>query len=416
MKVLLLTLVFPPDNVSTAHIVGRLAAEFVRAGHDVVALTSIPHYHPDDAGEWRARMTPVFGGLARRSRVHGVTAYHVWMPGKNRPLASRLVAWCWFHAATMVLGIGVGRGCRVILAPSPPLTIGVEAWLLGLWHRIPFVYNVQEVHPDVAIALGAVRRPWMVRLLKALEKWVYGRSRFVTVIGDGMKSNLLSKGVPSAKIVTIPNFVDPDELPVRSRDNAFSREHGVVDRFVVSYAGNLGVPQGLGVVLGAARLLRGTNALFLLIGDGSAAADLRERAARDGLDNVRFLPFQPYSRVPDIYASSDVCLVAQAPGTGLHGLPSKVYRIMACGRPIVAICDPESEVAALVGEAQCGVVVDPTSADALASAIRRAIDEGPGWAARGSRGRQFVQDRYSVGAVAGQYLQLLERTAVSGIG
>ena len=122
MKNLLLTLVFPPDNVSTAHIVGRLAAEFVRAGHDVVALTSTPHYHPDDPG-WRGSMRKLFGGLVYRSRAEGVTAYHVLMPGKNRPLTSRLVAWFWFHLATAILGIGVGRGSHVILAPSPPLTV-----------------------------------------------------------------------------------------------------------------------------------------------------------------------------------------------------------------------------------------------------------------------------------------------------
>lgn len=415
MKILLLTLVFPPDNVSTAHIVGRLAAEFVRAGHDVVALTSIPHYHPDEAGDWRALMTPVFGGLVRRSRIDGVTAYHVWMPGKNRPLLSRLVAWCWFHVATTMLGIGAGRGSRVILAPSPPLTIGVEARLLGLWHRAPFLYNVQEVWPDVAIALGAIRRPWLLRALHALERWVYDRARFVTVIGDGMRANLLAKGVVPEKVVTIPNFVDPDELPVRPRDNAFAREQEAGDRFVVSYAGNLGVPQGLGTVLDAAQLLKDEpRVLFLLIGDGSAARELRERAVREGLNNVRFLSFQPYGRVPDIYAASDVCLVAQAHGTGVHGLPSKIYRILACGRPMVGICDPESEVAALIAQAGCGVVVHPNDPAALAAAIRQALAEGPAWNDRGARGRRFVADRFSVGTVAAAYLRLFDRAAGAG--
>src|SRR5262249_44735934 len=194
------------------------------------------------------------------------------MPPKNRALGWRLVAWFWFHLATAVLGMFVGRRASVILAPSPPLTIGCEAWLLGSWHRIPFVYNVQEVHPDVAIALGAVRRPRWVSWLRKLEDWVYRKAAYVTVIGSGMRRNLLTKGVPERKLETITNFVDPDELPIRPRSNAFAISHGLVDRFVVSYAGNLGVPQGLGTVLDTAGILVPYKEIvFLLIGDGSAA-------------------------------------------------------------------------------------------------------------------------------------------------
>jgi colanic acid biosynthesis glycosyl transferase WcaI len=410
VKILILTLVFPPDNVSTAHIIGRLASEFARAGHDVVALTSTPHYHPDDISGWRQKLKPVFGRLVQQSQSDGVTAYHVWMPPKNRPLGARLVAWLWFHISTTVLGILAGRGSDVILAPSPPLTIGVEAWMLGLWHRIPFIYNVQEVHPDVAVTLGAIRRPSIVRLLRALESWVYARAKYVTVIGSGMRANLLAKGVPAEKLMTIHNFVDPDELPIRPRDNPFAVAHQLVGRFVVSYAGNLGVPQGLTTVLEAARMLRETKDIeFLLIGDGSAAADLRRHAEQNGIENVRFLPFQPFSAVPDIYAASDICLVAQAEGTGLQGLPSKIYRIMACGRPVIGICDADSEVAALIGEARCGAVVRPNDPPALAAAVHAAFVDSSSWSGRGAEGRRFVQDRYAVGTVTKQYTELLER-------
>ena len=122
----------------------------------MVVLTSTPHYHPDDVELWRQQLRRVVGRLIQRSDIDGVTAYHVWMPSKNRQPGARLIAWLWFHVATTVVGMVVGSGSDVILAPSPPLTIGVEARLLGLRHRVPFVYNVQEVHPDVAIALGAI--------------------------------------------------------------------------------------------------------------------------------------------------------------------------------------------------------------------------------------------------------------------
>jgi colanic acid biosynthesis glycosyl transferase WcaI len=409
VKILILTLVFPPDNVSTAHIVGRLAAEFAHAGHQVVVLTSTPHYHPDADGRWRQKLRPVVGPLVQRSDTDGVTAYHVWMPSKNQQPAARLVAWLWFHAATTVLGMVVGTGSDVIVAPSPPLTIGVEARLLGLRHRAPFVYNVQELYPDVAIALGAIRNGSIIRLLKWLERWVYAQARFVTVIGARMRSNLLAKGVPPEEVITIPNFVDADELPIRPRNNAFAAAHGLDGRFVVSYAGNLGVPQGLNTVIQAAQLLReAENIEFVLIGDGAAAGDLRRQAESLGLRNVRFLPFQPFDVVPDIYAASDVCLVPQAAGTGLHGLPSKIYRIMACGRPMIGMCDPDSEVADLIRDAQCGLVVRPNDPEALAVAVTTASESGPAWNLRGAQGRSFVQRWYSVGEVTTAYLSLFE--------
>ena len=414
MKILILTLVFPPDNVSTAHIVGRLASEFARDGHQVVALTSTPHYHPDAGQRWRQQLTPVVGRLVQRSDTRGVTAYHVWMPSKDQQPGARLVAWLWFHAATTVLGMVVGTGSDVILAPSPPLTIGVEARLLGLRHRVPFVYNVQEVYPDVAVALGAIGNRSIIRFLKWLERWVYARARFVTVIGARMRSNLLAKGVPPEQVVTIPNFVDPDELPIRPRNNSFAAAHGLVGRFVVSYAGNLGVPQGLTTVIQAAQLLRETeNIEFVLIGDGAAAGDLRRRVESNGLPNVRFLPFQPFDVVPDIYAASDVCLVPQAEGTGLHGLPSKIYRIMACGRPMIGICDADSEVAELIHEAECGLVVPPNDPDALAGAVKAACASGQAWNLKGTQGRSFVQQRYSVRGVANAYLSLFEGARLS---
>jgi colanic acid biosynthesis glycosyl transferase WcaI len=412
VKILILNLTFPPDNVSTAHIVGRLAREIVERGHEVVVLTSTPHYHAEDVDSGSIKLTPVVGPLVLRSGSPGLTAYHVWMPDKNRPLGWRLISWFWFHLATLLIGLFVGRRAAVIFTASPPLTMGCEARLLGLWHRIPFVYNVQEVHPDVAIALGAVRRPSFIRWLRRLEDWVYSRARFVSVIGSGMRSNLVAKGVPEDKLVTITNFVDADELPIRPRNNPFAVAHHLVDRFVVSYAGNLGVPMGLTTVLAAAKLLTSCSEIvFVLIGDGSAAAELHRYAAEHGVTNVNFLPFQPYTAVPDIYATSDVSLVAQAPGTSLHGLPSKIYRIMACGRPILGVCELSSEVAETIRRAECGTVVPPNDPTAIAEAIKNAYDNRVSWNDKGGRGRQFVIEQFSVKRVADEYTALLARAA-----
>jgi len=410
MRILIISLVFPPDNVSTAHVVGGYAAGFRRQGHEVVVLTSTPHYHPDDVDAWRKAVVPVCGPLVVKSATDGIVAYHVRMPGKHNPIFVRLLSWLWYQAASTILGLRVSRGCDVILAtPPPPLVVALSAWFLGLVRGVPFVYNVQEVYPDVAVTLGALRRPGVIAFFRRVERFVYRRAGAMSVISRGMEANLLEKGVPRAKVIRIPNYVDSDELPLRPRLNAFSAGHGLDGRFVVSYAGNMGEPQGLASVIEAARLLADRpDVLFLLIGDGPALPSLREHADRLGVSNVRFLPYQPYSLVPDIYASSDICLVPQAEGTGHQGLPSKVYRILACGRPVVGICEDDSEVATLIAETGCGVHVPPNNPPALAGAVRAALADREAWARRGRSGRAFVQEHYSAERIVGQYLALFQ--------
>jgi colanic acid biosynthesis glycosyl transferase WcaI len=408
MKILILSLVFPPDNVSTAHVVGGFAFGFRRQGHEVVVLTSTPHYHGDAVDAWRKGVVPVFGSLIVKSSVDGVTAYHIRMPGKSNPVFVRLVSWIWYQLASTALGLKVSNGCDVILAtPPPPLTVALAAWLMGAMRGVPFVYNVQEVYPDVAVTLGALRRPSVIAFFRRLERVVYAKAAALTVISRGMEASLLGKGVPASKVVRIPNFVDPDELPIRPRDNAFARLHGLAGRFVVSYAGNMGLPQGLASVLDAARLLKDKpDVLFLMVGDGAALPALRAQADRDRLDNVGFLPYQPYATVPDIYASSDICLVPQAAGTGHQGLPSKIYRVLACGRPVIGICEPDSEVVTLIAESGSGVTVPPNDGRALADAVAEAFAERASWTTRGERGRAFVQQHYSAARIVAQYLDL----------
>jgi colanic acid biosynthesis glycosyl transferase WcaI len=408
MRVLLLSLVFRPDNVSTAHIMSDLAADLVAAGHHVSVFTTTPHYNRDPGGEAQQRRHWLWGPLLQVSEYRGARAYHAWMPRKGASVALRLLAWVWFHVVSTVAALLLAGRTDVILAPSPPLTVGVSAWIIGRLHGAPFVYNVQEIYPDIAINLGALKNRRLIRALRGLERFVYGRARTITVISQRMRERLLDKGVAPDKVVIVPNFVDVDSLTPRPKDNAFSREHGVVDMFVVSYAGNIGPAQGLECFVDAANLLRDRpDVRLMLIGDGSLVAPLRARASALGLTNIVIVPYQPFSRVPDIYGASDVCVVAQAAATASDAIPSKVYRIMACERPIVAATDPASDLAQLVTDAGAGVVVPPGSAGALAAAIRDAVEDRERWRDRGRSARRYVAARYARLVVGRQYEDVL---------
>lgn len=405
--VLIVSLVFPPDNVSTAHVMGALASDLRASGHTVRVVSTTPHYNQDPVAEALQPLGRSFHGLLRTSHLQGVPVLHLPMPKKDASVPKRLAAWAGFSTLSVVGGaLGAPRP-DVIIAPSPPLTLGVSAWLLGVLARAPFIYNVQEIYPDVAIKLGALRDRRAITAAYALERFVYDKAAAITVIGESMASRLRAKGVPADKIHVIPNFVDFDEMRVTSKDNSFARELGFTQCFVVSYAGNMGPAQGLESFVDAARLV--PEATFALIGEGSSKPSLRDRA-RDSA-NVVFVPQQPYAVVPEIYGSSDLCLVALGADAAADALPSKVYRIMACGKPVLACADEGSDLSRLVREAGAGWVVPPRAPEALANAVAAALGD-PGEARRrGEAGAAHVRASYERAHVTARYNELVGRLA-----
>ncbi len=406
--VLVLSLVFPPDNVSTALIMGELSADLKAAGHGLTVVTTAPHYNHDSDADARQPLRRIWGPLLSRSDFHGIPVLHVGMPKKSERIVARLLAWSQFHVLSVLAAVALVRRVDVILAPSPPLTVGACAWLLGRFYGAPFVYNIQELYPDIAIALGAVKNQRVIRALYALERFVYGRASAVTVIATRMRDRVLEKRVPADKVRLIPNFVDVEDMTPLPKSNDFARQNGLDQSFVISYAGNMGPAQGLHVVLDAALQLRDEpDVVFLFVGEGGVRNQLMKVARERGLNNVRFLPYQNYGLVPQIYAASDLCLVPLASNTGSDAIPSKVYRIMACGRPVLACADATSDLAELVKASRCGVVAEPGSADALASAVKQAKHSPEACTAMGAAGRSHVLAHYSRRVVSGQYAALI---------
>jgi colanic acid biosynthesis glycosyl transferase WcaI len=213
----------------------------------------------------------------------------------------------------------------------------------------------------------------LLKVLYGLERFIYRRAARVTAIAPGMRRRLLEKGVRGEKAVLIPNFVDTGRLAPLPKDNAFARERGLVDSFVVSYAGNMGLAQGLETFLDAAQLLREEPGIrFLILGEGVLRDALQQRVRDEALNNVLFLPHQPFERMSEVYGASDLNLVPLAAEAGGDALPSKVYRILACARPILALADEGSDLAAFVLETGCGLVVPPGCPRELAEALRAA--------------------------------------------
>jgi len=408
----LLTLVFAPDGVSTSVLMTELALELRSQGHEITVLTTTPHYNLDAEARAGQPLTRHWGGLLYRSDCQGIPVYHASIPTKGSRVGARLLDYLRFHAISTIAGLTAAGKYDIILAPSPPLTIGLSAWLLGLFRRVPFIYNVQEIYPDVAVSLGLLTKGRAIRAMERLESFIYARSRVVTVISEWFRRRLLEKGVPDAKLVVIPNFVDTGFIQPGPRSNPFTTEHGLEDKFVVLYAGNIGLTQGFEIILDAARsLLDRPEICFVIVGDGTRRTWLEEQLAGCPAPNVRLLPYQPRSVVPQIYAASDLCLVPLKRGTAQETFPSKIYTIMAAGRPVLASADADSELAWVVQEADCGWVIPPDDVPALSAAIREAFALKAKLGEKGVNGRRYVEAHHSKAAVAAQYDRLIREIA-----
>ncbi len=404
MKVLVISLYYEPDLCqSNVPIIRALCEDLARAGHEVTVLTSFPHYScPAVWPEYRGRMF-------ERDTINGVRVFrsYIYVTDK-RSVSGRVFNYLSFNLSSTLAGLLTGRQ-DVIFVMSPPLTIGVTGWLLGRLKRIPFCYNVQDIWPEVAVKLGMLRNRRLIGFFEWLEKFIYRRARRLFVISDEFKGNLLGKGVPEDKIEVIPNFTDTDFIRPLARDNQFARAHELTDKFVALYAGNVGLSQGLEVILDAAdRLRERRDILFLIVGHGSSRDELMTEATRRGLENVRFLPLQPEAAVPLLYASCDVALIPLRHGITEHSVPCKTYSIMAAARPCIAGVDAGSNVWKLVRHADCGVCVPAEDGAALADAVRRLHADKGQAAALGRRGRAYVVQHFARSAITGRYRVALE--------
>ncbi|HEX8805106.1 MAG TPA: glycosyltransferase family 4 protein, partial [Acidimicrobiales bacterium] len=300
-----------------------------------------------------------------------------------------------------------------VLAMSPPLTLGAAGWVAARRWRAPFVFNIQDVFPDVAVELGAITNRQVIRVASWLERWSYRRADAVTVLSDDLRDNLVAKiegrvADPYDRIRVIPNFVDTERIrPADPEAGSYRREHDLVGRKVVMYAGNVGFSQSLELMLAAARALADrTDVVFVINGGGSARPDLQRDAA--GLPNVRFVDFQPKERLPEVLAAADVHVVPLRRGLARSSVPSKTYSILAAGRPVVASVDEGTEVARVVEEAGAGLAVPPDDPSAFTAAVTKLLD-GPEQArAMGQAGRAFVERWASPAAVAERYEALFE--------
>jgi colanic acid biosynthesis glycosyl transferase WcaI len=382
---------------------GDLARELDKRGHTVKVLAATPHYNVTQSSLEAQPLESRFGGLVHRSDFHGIPVWHVRVPPKEEKIAARALDYLRFHFLSLIAGMFFVGRYDVIVAPSPPLSVGVIAWLLGLTRFAPSIYNVQEIYPDYAVNQGVMTNRRLIRLMTWLERFVYRVSKKVVVISPWFAKIIAPRGIAEGKLEVIPNFVDTELYRPLPRDNAFSRAHDLNRDFVVLYGGNMGLSQDLESVVHAAKELAHLPIRFVLVGDGVRTKWLVNEIAANQLRNVSYLGYQPRETMPEINASCDLAMIPMKAESTRDTFPSKIYTILACGKSVLVSADENSELEWLIREWHCGRVVPPDDGPAFAAAVLKAYEERDSLGAEGETGRRHVLDKYSKEAVGAEY-------------
>jgi colanic acid biosynthesis glycosyl transferase WcaI len=382
---------------------GDLAADLARLGHSVTVLTTTPHYNLDREALARQPMRRCWGGLLYRSEYCGIPVWHVRVPAKGQRVWARVLDYLRFHLLSLFVGLFALGPQDLVIATSPPLTIGVISWLLSLRLGGVSIYKVAELYPDIAIRQGIVRQRGIIAAMHWLERFVYAQNTAVVVIAEHFRRVIRARGVPEEKLVLIPDCVDTALYRPLPRVNSFAQAHHLLTDFVVLYGGNIGMVQDWGSVLFAAERLIELPIRFLLVGDGARRDWLAREVASRGLHNVTLIGYQPQEQMPEIYASCDIAMIPMTRTGSADGFPSKIYTIMACGKPVIASAEPNSELAWIIRKSGCGRVVPVENPQGFADAVLEAFQSRETLGAEGERGRQFVLEDYSKVAIARRY-------------
>ena len=405
MHVLILTHYWPPEIGASSHLTYELGETLVELGNRVTIVTGMPSYNMTTLPErYRGRFTfeEEMGGMRVLRIATGTTHSRSKLRRGLEHLAiTPLYTW-------RALGV---ENVDVVYTISPPLTMGIAAWLAAQWHRTRCCLGVQDLFPQSPIDLGLMKNKLVIRAFEALERAAYRAAGAITVHSDGNKDHVVSKGVNPDRVHSIPNWVDTNAIRPGERNNAFRRELGLPEcDFVVSFAGTMGWSQGLDTVVEAARLLASEqNLSFLLVGDGTERERLQKMAAE--LPLIRFAPMQPKERYAQVLSASDACLVTLRPEVLTPVVPSKLLTIMAAARPVLASLPLGGDAPKIVTDARAGIVSPAGDAQALADAVRLLKRDPKRAATFGQSGREYAIRLFSRPACIQQFEQVLKGIA-----
>jgi len=387
---------YPPDVAATSRIIRDLA-DFMAEKHDVTVLAGRPSYNPEEYHPYylfRRR----WQGKVNVERV-GSTAFH------RRRMGGRATNFLLYLAFAFLRALFMRPKPDAIIAMTDPPVVNILAAVVSAMRRVPYVYNIRDLHPDGAIAAGMMKSGLVTKVWDRLHRWAMLRADLVIVLGEDMKQRVLDKGVDPGRVEIVRDGATPFETATEPDHPVIREIRGDFD-FVVVYGGNLGSTGHWDALLYAARCLEPEGVGFVFIGDGVLRQSLEQQA--QGLGNVRFLPFYPEENLSQVLGAADLHAVTLKPGLEGLSVPSKLYPILMAGRPVLAITPLASDAAHIVRKYKCGVVADPDKPDQLVASMRRVLSCPQALEEMASQARD-VSHLFDRNREFGRFLKLIEQ-------
>ena len=382
----------------------ELARYLAGRGHKVTIiaspvsyLTGSPSFSPSPTGGGVRGE----GGGIRVIRAYTYQALH-------KSFVHRIFSFFSFMVSSFFAGLGV-QNVDLVWGTSPPIFQGVTAWLLARLKRVPFLFEVRDLWPSFAIAVGVLKNPTLIKMSLWLERFLYRHADQVLVNSPGYVAHVSGRG--AKRVELIPNGADPHMFDPADPGDSFRSANRLGDKFVVLYAGAHGMSNDLGVALAAAKILQDTSTssevTVTFLGDGKDKTALQKQAAEMGLTNVLFLPPVPKTEMAAALAGADACLAILKPIDEYKTTyPNKVFDYMAAGRPVVLAID--GVIRQVVESAQCGLFAQPGEPAALAQAIQQLAADRAASRRMGLAGRLYLEQHFSRSAVAEKLAGILE--------
>ncbi|MBI5701775.1 glycosyltransferase family 4 protein [Candidatus Saganbacteria bacterium] len=396
MRILLITENFPPETKSCSTLFFELGETLAKNGHKVKVITRKPRTNI-------AAGTDV-ASIPSKEIMAGMEVSRFQTPplARNIPIIRGFEH---FILGFIFLWGGLFSGSfDVVLVYSPPLPLGIAAILLAKIKGGRSVVNIQDLYPQTVIDLGLLKNPYLIWLAKKMENIIYRQADYIAVHSDGNKEYVLSNGGLDEKIDVVHNWVDTELIKPGPGKNEFSEKFGLLDKFVVSFAGVIGFAQGLEVVINAAQLLKDNKEIvFIIVGDGIKKAELENESIRLKLTNVRFIETQPVSIYPQVLNASDISLAILDKTLVTPVIPGKILSIMASGKPVLASLALTGDAPKVIDENKCGLVVPPGDPHLLANAILKLYNDKELREEMGRNGRQAAVRLFSRSACIKKY-------------
>lgn len=408
-NIIITTSIYPPELHPSGIMNQELAERLIDFGYNVKISSGFPTYpygklHPG----WQR-------SLLHKSILNGVEIFRSWHPifSNKRFLARALSSFG--KSLSYLVGVPLMGRPDVIISDGPDIIGPLISEILGKYYNAKLIVVIHDLVFDIIKSTKKINST-ILSLLQRIEILSLRLSDKLIVLSEGFRRTLIhEKGIPPEKIIVIPVWLDKNEVYPLDRKNPWRREMGIpLNKFVVLYAGTIGLVSGAPIVVEAARLLQDhPDILFLFVGEGRVKDEVQILATQAGLSNIRFLPFQPRERLCELQASADVSLVTLAPGRGKTSVPSKVLGYMAAARPVIASVDQDCDTAETIRSAQCGLVVPPADPLTLAAAVLYYYRRPKALQEAGSAGYNYFLSNFEKEVILPQYLAVIQQIANS---